>query len=104
MTVATFRDSFTEKLFANPPECTEMDPDYFFADEHDEEEKFGRSERAIAVAACNRCPLKLDCFEYAINNEIQEGVWGGSIPQQRQAYINKVRLNIRATEQKYGKK
>jgi len=79
-----------------------MNPDYFFADPDDEEEKFGRSERAIAVAACNRCDLKLDCFQYAIQNNITEGVWGGAVPQQRQAYANKVRLNIRATELKYG--
>lgn len=99
-----FRDSFQEKLFANPPECTEMNPDYFFADEHDEEEKYGRSERAIAISACNRCPLKLACFSYAIENEIMEGVWGGSIPQQRQTYINKVRINIRGMEQRLGKR
>lgn len=95
--------TFQEKMFETPPECTEMNPDYFFADPDDEEEKFGRSERAIAVSACNRCPLKLDCFQYAVANEIMEGVWGGSIPQQRQAYIVKVRLNIRQTEQKHGK-
>lgn len=72
-----------------------MNPDYFFADENDDEEKFGRSERAIAVAACNRCPLKLDCFQYAVHNEILEGVWGGSVPQQRIAYLAKVRLTLR---------
>jgi hypothetical protein len=72
-----------------------MNPDYFFADENDEDEKFGRSERAIAVSACNRCPLKLACFQYAIENEILDGVWGGSVPQQRIAYLAKVRLTVR---------
>lgn len=91
-------------MFDNPPECTEMNPDYWFADEHDEEEKFGRSERAIALSVCKRCPLKNDCFKYAIDNEIMEGVWGASVPQQRSAYLEKVRLNIRASEQKHGKK
>lgn len=81
-----------------------MNPDYFFADEHDEDEKFGRSEQAIAVSACKRCPLVNDCFKYAIDNEIVEGIWGGSFPQQRISYINKVRLNIRGNEQKYGKR
>jgi hypothetical protein len=87
-----FQDSFHEKLFENPPECTEMNPDYFFADENDEEEQFGRSERAIAVAACKRCDLRIDCFQYAVSNEILDGVWGGSVPQQRIAYLAKVRL------------
>ena len=95
--------TFQEKMFENPPECTEMDPDYWFADEHDEEEKHGRSEQAIARTVCNRCPLKLDCFQYAIENKIMEGVWGASVPQQRQAYLNKVMLQIRPMEQKFGK-
>lgn len=70
-----------------------MNPDYWFADEHDDEEEFGRSERAIAVTVCKRCPLKSECFEYAIFNEILDGVWGASVPQQRIAYLSKVRLN-----------
>lgn len=91
MTETFFRSSFQESLFSNPPECTEMNPDYWFADEHDEEEQFGRSERAIAVGVCKRCPLKLDCFAYAIENQILDGVWGGAVPQQRIAYLEKTR-------------
>ena len=91
MTETFFRSSFQEKLFENPPECTEMNPDYWFADEHDEEEKFGRSERAIAVTVCKRCPFKLDCFGYAIENNILDGVWGGAVPQQRISYHEKMR-------------
>lgn len=75
------------------PECTEMNPGYFFADELDEDEPYGRSEQVIAVSACKRCPIKNECFANAINNNETHGVWGGSAPNQRQAYWKKVDLN-----------
>lgn len=96
--------TFQEKLFENPPECTEANPDYWFADPNDDDEKFGRSEQAIARTICLRCPLMSDCFKYAIDNEIVEGIWGASLPQQRIAYRNKVSLQIRQQEQKHGKR
>ena len=73
------------------PECTEMDPSYFFADPNDDEEPHGNSERVIAISACNRCPLKTACFQYAIVNDVESGVWGGSVPAQRSAYREKMR-------------
>jgi len=75
-----------------------MNPDYWFADEHDEEETFGRSERAIAVTVCNRCPFKLECFTYAVENEILDGVWGGAVPQQRIAYREKVQRHSQSPQ------
>lgn len=81
---------FRKDLLDSPPECTEMNPDYWFADPADDEEKFGRSERAIAQSTCKRCPFMLRCFSYAIDNKIEDGVWGGSMPQQRIAYWRKV--------------
>lgn len=72
------------------PECTSVNVAFFFADPDDPEEEFGRSERAIAISACKRCPIMNECFRYAIDNEIEHGVFGGSIPEQRNAYRRKV--------------
>lgn len=69
-----------------------MNPDYWFADPHDEEEKFGNSERVIAKGVCARCPIRHQCFMYALENDIQYGVWGGAVPAQRTAYRNKMNL------------
>ena len=85
--------AFHRLVIDTKPECTEMNPGYFFADENDEEEPFGRSEQVIAKSACDRCPIKLECFANAINNREQYGVWGASVPEQRIAYWRKVDLN-----------
>lgn len=67
-----------------------MNADYWFADPDDEDEPGGRSEQAIAVTVCKRCPIKYQCFRYAIDNDIAHGIWGGSLPAQRNAYRNRM--------------
>ena len=93
MTLVIEPRTFHELVRDTEPECIELDPRYFFADPLDEEEPFGNSERVIALSACNRCPIKLECFAHAINSREEHGVWGGSVPQQRIAYWRKMELN-----------
>jgi len=39
---------------------------------------------AVAVAVCGRCPVRVDCLEYALANRIEDGIWGGeSAPARR---------------------
>lgn len=90
MTLVITNREFQQLVLDTVPECTEIDPDYFYADAHDPEEPYGRSERAIAVTACKRCPIMNECFANAINNGETHGVWGGSVPEQRQSYWKKV--------------
>lgn len=82
---------FLELVYETKPECTEVTPDYFYADPNDEEEKYGRSERAIAVSVCRRCPIQYECMMHAITNGIEEGVWGGRIPQERASYARRMK-------------
>ena len=90
MTLVITQREFQRLVLDTVPECTTVDPDYFYADQNDPEEKYGRSERAIAVGVCNRCHIKNECFANAINNGEKHGVWGASVPEQRQAYWRKV--------------
>lgn len=90
MTLVITNREFQKLVLDTVPECVEMDPDYWFADAHDPEEKYGRSERAIAEGVCRRCPIMNECFANAINNNETHGVWGASVPEQRQAYWRKV--------------
>lgn len=32
---------------------------------------------------CRRCPVILDCLQYAIDNDEQFGIWGGLTPKER---------------------
>lgn len=93
MTLVITNREFHRLVMDTVPECTEVDPDYFFGDRDDPEEKYGRSEQVIAVGVCKRCPISNECFANAINNSERFGVWGGSVPNQRQAYWQKVDLN-----------
>jgi len=40
-----------------------------------------------AVATCQFCPVQYECFEYAINTQTEDGVWGGSTPKERSQWI-----------------
>ena len=53
-----------------------VDPAWFFP------EGRGRSP-ARAVAICNGCPVREQCARHADAQGYDEGVWGGTTPQQR---------------------
>ena len=55
--------------------CTEVDPEIFFP------ERGGSSKNARAV--CEKCAVKVDCLEYALNNKEQFGIWGGTSERER---------------------
>lgn len=40
-----------------------------------------------AIEVCTYCPVQYECHEYAIENKIEHGVWGGSTPEQRARWI-----------------
>lgn len=49
--------------------------DFFFGtDKHEVE---------AAIEFCSDCPVKTDCLEYAITNNIVDGVWGGASERER---------------------
>lgn len=37
----------------------------------------------IAVTACRSCPIKEECFTYALERNEKFGIWGGSLPSER---------------------
>jgi WhiB family redox-sensing transcriptional regulator len=39
-----------------------------------------------ALRMCRRCPVMMKCREYAINNGLDDGVWGGLTADQRKTY------------------
>jgi len=40
-----------------------------------------------AVAVCKVCPVREDCLEFAVENHIQYGIWGGLNYPQRKRYL-----------------
>ena len=64
-----------------PPEwmggalCAQTDPEAFFPEK-------GASTKA-AKRICGSCPVRDECLEYAIENEVRFGVWGGLSDRER---------------------
>jgi WhiB family transcriptional regulator, redox-sensing transcriptional regulator len=58
--------------------CRGMDPDRFFVR--------GVAQARPVIRVCERCPVREPCLQYAIDNEITFGVWGGLTERQRRAY------------------
>lgn len=63
------------KIDSKPP-CAD-DPNLFFPDSYMIEPYLAAKE------VCARCPSAEKCREFAIENKIEEGVWGGTTPHER---------------------
>ncbi len=47
-----------------------------------------------ALKLCTRCEVKQDCLEYAVDEGIELGVWGGLTERQRRAYARRTQTNV----------
>lgn len=56
-------------------ECVGYDPDMFFP------ERGGAT--AAAKELCRVCIVRQDCLDYALDNGIHHGIWGGTSERQR---------------------
>ena len=58
--------------------CRGTDPDQFFVR--------GSAQARQAIKVCSRCTVRDACLQYAIDNEVDFGVWGGLTERQRRAH------------------
>ena len=40
-----------------------------------------------AMAVCKQCPVREDCLDFAVQNNVKYGIWGGLNPVQRKRYL-----------------
>ncbi|MEI6742088.1 MAG: WhiB family transcriptional regulator [bacterium] len=66
--------------------CKDMDYKVFFAET--------KSLINMAIEACNSCPVKAQCLEYAmLNNE--RGIWGGTTEKRRVAMLRNIKVTAK---------
>jgi WhiB family redox-sensing transcriptional regulator len=51
----------------------------------------------IARRICDTCPVKAPCLEYALENRIDHGVWGGCSERERRRILKRRRSGGRIT-------
>lgn len=56
------------------------------------EEPDAKPDYLPALKLCANCPVQLDCLQYAIDNNLTDGVWGGMTPPQREAHRKELSL------------
>jgi WhiB family transcriptional regulator, redox-sensing transcriptional regulator len=66
-----------ERSWAVRARCRGMDPEQFFVR--------GAAQAKPALRICQRCPVQQLCLEYAMENDIDFGVWGGLTERQRRS-------------------
>jgi len=49
----------------------------------------------IARRICADCPVKATCLEYALENHIDHGVWGGASERERRRILRRRRQEAR---------
>ena len=67
--------------------CRGEDSALFFASSYFERREEKTAREAGAKAICARCPVRLECLEYALRIREPHGVWGGLNEMERRALI-----------------
>ena len=60
-----------KSLFVMVAECRNHDPEWWFPT------NMFSPEAQMAVKICMSCPVMASCHDYAVNERIRDGVWGG---------------------------
>jgi hypothetical protein len=48
--------------------------------------------RRQCIELCQTCPVRQECHDYAVTNEIWHGIWGGKTPNERASSIESTYL------------
>ena len=103
MTNITITEGIVDGEWRKDAACRDMDTNIFFDDVSDTHEAKSNNffKREYAKSICAKCPVSNECLEYAISNNVIDGVYGGLTYRKRLAYKKKIgRLNERKSHSK----
>jgi WhiB family transcriptional regulator, redox-sensing transcriptional regulator len=67
--------------------CRGEDPTLFFAPSYFEKRREKQAREAVAKAICARCPVRIDCLDFALITRESHGVWGGFNEMERRRLL-----------------
>lgn len=76
--LALFDPAPDEMAWQDDALCRQVDPDLFFP-----ETTGGLSQANTAKRVCAQCPVRAQCLDEALANDIRYGVWGGKSEKER---------------------
>jgi WhiB family redox-sensing transcriptional regulator len=82
------RQAEPEDCWQDEALCAQVDPEIFFP------EKGGSTKNAKEV--CASCPVRFECLEYALNEDLDTGVYGGLSSNERRPLHRAHRALLRA--------
>jgi len=74
--------SHIEEVWRDNALCKEIGVDMFFADT-ETGVKTQANKNKLAKEMCSKCKVQSACLSYALNNEINYGIWGGFTGRER---------------------
>lgn len=83
--------------FAEDGLCTQTDPEMFFPIEDANNRGGAYVHLSQALQVCARCPVRVQCLNEALDNDIRWGIWGGATWTQRKG-IKYGRLTVEDIE------
>lgn len=80
----------------NDAKCRGMSSELFFGKEYEGRQRHRPSLTSIEVrrakAICAICPVMQECFEFAMENDEEYGIWGGTTKSERQRFREEYRI------------
>jgi len=71
-------------------ECRQFDGDFMFPEITNSRVSFTKgssvdtlNNTVVALQACNRCQIRDKCLQFAVDNQEEYGIWGGSLIHER---------------------
>ena len=76
----------TDRSWVAQAHCKGMDPQMFFLEHNENGANYVKLKNARIV--CGGCPVRQECFKYAMDNWEPAGIWAGTTPMDRRKMRN----------------
>lgn len=82
---------FSNEIWREDASCKKIGHKIFFSDNENSIES--KNNDKLAKSICRKCIVRPDCLNYALNEHIPFGIWGGLSSRERNAVIKKLKLD-----------